>query len=412
MTTLQEDDQEYNELEEPWIEILKDASLKFTKGFISGLGLYAGVKGITALMRNPFRKRLPIVLKEIASLDCLRFAGFLGLYPGVYDVLLKTLQKKRAIKDGWNNCVAGGLAGLTILIEEPTRRRVICLFAIARAFGALISTLVVREKIPMIPYSETVLFCLCCAFLVYCTALKPQLLFKGYYYSVLKWSRDYTDKKLDVLFRKPSDRFLTCNEVGLHTDSCTKHAMKDFIYSFPAFAKLYLPIHVAPVIIFRRNLLLQRPKRVIRSLIKNILFSTAFLASMVMLAKYVICLLRNLQGKPSPLAGFIPAIAGVAAGLGVLFERASRRKELSLFLIPHSLFALYLWALEHRFIRHIPYSSVVLFSVSMVSVMHAYEREPDSLSMLLKGVLRYFIGKQTNPVLRPKRIRQFSELFA
>lgn len=57
MTTTQEEDQEYDEIEEPWREILKDASLKFTKGFISGTGLYAGVKGITALMRNPFRKR-------------------------------------------------------------------------------------------------------------------------------------------------------------------------------------------------------------------------------------------------------------------------------------------------------------------------------------------------------------------
>lgn len=153
---------------------------------------------------------------------------------------------------------AGGLAGLTLCVEDPTRRLIFCLFAISRAIGALISTLVAREKIPEIPYSETVSFCSCCAFLVYCTALNPQLLNTGYYFSVLKWSRDYTDKKLQVLFREPGERFLTCQDVGLHKDNCFRHAVVDWVKSFPAFAKLYFPIHVAPVVIFRRALLLER----------------------------------------------------------------------------------------------------------------------------------------------------------
>lgn len=162
------------------------------------------------------------------------------------------------VQDGWNNMAAGGLAGLTLCVEDPTRRLVFCLFAISRAIGALISTLVAREKIPEIPYSETAFFCLCCAFLVYCTALNPQLLNSGYYYSVLKWSRDYTDKKLRKLFREPGDRFLTCQEVGLHKDHCFRHAVLDWAKSFPAFAKLYFPIHVAPVFIFRRKILLEQ----------------------------------------------------------------------------------------------------------------------------------------------------------
>lgn len=105
-------------------------------------------------------------------------------------------------QDGWNNMAAGGLAGLTLCVEDPTRRLVFCLFAISRAIGALISTLVAREKIPEIPYSETAFFCLCCAFLIYCTALNPQLLNSGYYHSVLKWSRDYTDKKTTKVIQR------------------------------------------------------------------------------------------------------------------------------------------------------------------------------------------------------------------
>ncbi|XP_060077144.1 uncharacterized protein LOC132556719 [Ylistrum balloti] len=388
---------------------------RFLKGFTSGVVLYGGVMGVSALMRNPFRERLPDILKQIFSKDCLRFAGFLGLYPSTYELVREILQERRNSKDGWNNCIAGGLAGLTICIEDPGRRLIYTLFAVSRAFGALVSTLVTREKIPEIPYSETMLFSLCCGFLVHCVALRPDLLQKGYYYSVLKWSRDYNDKILQTLFRDSGDRFLGCQEAGLHPDSCTKHAFKDMIFSIPSFAKLYLPIHIAPIVIFRWKLIVKRPKSILRSLLKNVVFSTSFLASMVMLAKYTICLLRNLSKKPPPLASYIPVIGGLVCGLSVLFERANRRKELSLFLIPHTLYALYTWIKGHRLASNIdvPFGSVLLYAVSMISVMHAYEREPESLSLLLNGLLRYFVGDIKNPVVRPpKRIRKISDIFA
>ncbi|KAK3589354.1 hypothetical protein CHS0354_009998 [Potamilus streckersoni] len=376
---------------------------RFLKGFGSGVGLFAGFKLVSALMRNPFREKFPNIPQVIMSKDCARFAAFLGLYPSLYELTLDLVQRFRGRKDDWNSGIAGGLAGLSIVVEEPTRRRVVCLFAIARAIGALLSTLVKRDKIPIIPHTDTLFFCACCSLLVYCNALKPQYLFEGYYRSVLKWSRDYTDKKLHSLFRATNDHFVTCNEVGLHKDTCTMHAIKDVLWSFPAFAKLYIPIHVTPVLVFRQKLVWQKPMKVLKSLIQNIVMSTTFLASMVMLAKYVICLLRNVQHRPPPLPGYIPAIAGFTAGLGVLFERASRRKELALFLVPHSLYALYLWAKEAGLVRHIPYSSVVLYALSMASVMHAYEREPESLSVLLHGILRYFVGKRESTVERRRR---------
>ena len=155
------------------------------------------------------------------------------------------------LQDDWNSAIAGGVAGLAMVVEDRTRRRIYCLFAIARAVGAMVTTLVKRGVLPSVPYSETALFCWCTSFLVYCTALKPQYLFTGYYKSVLKWSRDYTDDKLKRLFRNPGPEFLTCAEAGLHDGSCTVHAMKDLAQSIPPFAKLYLPIHLAPVIFFK-----------------------------------------------------------------------------------------------------------------------------------------------------------------
>ncbi|XP_045198848.2 uncharacterized protein LOC123553172 [Mercenaria mercenaria] len=384
-------------------------SVRFLKGFGSGLGVYTGIKIVTSLMRNPFRESLPKIRAEILAKDSFKFAAFLGLFPSIYDLIVELLEHYRGRRDDFNSAIAGGVAGLSMVVEDRTRRRIYCLFAIARAVGAMVTTLVKRGLIPAVPYSETALFCSCTSFLVYCTALKPQYLFTGYYRSVLKWSRDYTDKKLNVLFREPGTKFLTCAEAGLHEQSCTYHAFKDFLQSLPPFAKLYLPIHMAPIIFFRYKQFLKRPKRSLTSLLKNIVFSTAFLATMVMLAKYGICLLRNFQFREPPLSPWIPAMAGFVAGLGVLFERENRRRELSLFLIPHTLYAVYLWAKEYGIIRHIPHSSLFMYAIAMVPIMHAYEREPESLNLLLHSALKFFVGKRQSTIERKKR-RTVSEM--
>lgn len=130
---------------------------------------------------------------------------------------------------------------------------------------------------------------------------------------------------------------------------------------------------------------------------------------MVVLAKYSICILRNAQHRPPPLSSWIPAVAGMIAGLGVLFERVNRRRELCLFLIPHTLYAVYLWAKDMGIIRHIPNSSILLYALAMVPIMHAYEREPESLNLLLHSALKFFVGKRQSTVERKKR-RTVSEM--
>ena len=128
-----------------------------------------------------------------------------------------------------------------------------------------------------------------------------------------------------------------------------------------------------------------------------------------MIAKYVICFLRNLEHRPPPLSPWIPAVAGFATALSLLFERVNRRKELALFLIPHTLYGAYLWAKEKGIVNHIPYSSVFLFAMAMIPVMHAYEREPESLSLLIHSALKFFVGRRQSTVER-RRLRRLSEM--
>ncbi|RUS78406.1 hypothetical protein EGW08_013820 [Elysia chlorotica] len=386
-------------------ELATEFAKRFSKGFISGVGVYTGVRIVTALLKNPFRKSLPVIWQDVMSRDCAAVAGFLGLYPSVYHLLLKLLVRYRGRKDGWNYGVAGGVGGLSVALLDSSRRQTLAFFTLSRALGAGISTLVTRGFLNHIPFFEVGVFSACVSLIVHCTAMAPQYLNRGYYMSIIKWSRDYTDERLTRAFREPGPRFLTCAEIGLHEGSCTKHRVTDLLQSLSGFAKLYLPIHLIPVLIFKRGLLLKRPFFVLYSLSKNLALSTAFLGLMVFLAKIVICLLRNALQRPPPLPGFIPAVAGAVCGLALLLERFSRRKELALFVIPHFLNILYVAAEKSPALKpflRLPHGFTLVFALSMTSVMHAYEREPQSLTMLINGVLRFFFGPSSNSTQNSK----------
>lgn len=156
--------------------------------------------------------------------------------------------------------MAGGLAGLSLAVSSPSYHKVLTLFITARALGAGATTLVARGLVKGIPHAEILVFCAECALAVTGVACYPSLLPRGYYLSVLKWSRDYTEATTSALFRIPGSCFVTCSEAGLHEGSCTAHALRDFLRSFPSFAKLYLPIHLTPVVLFKRNLLKKRSR--------------------------------------------------------------------------------------------------------------------------------------------------------
>lgn len=133
-----------------------------------------------------------------------------------------------------------------------------------------------------------------------------------------------------------------------------------------------------------------------KSLVKNLTMSTLFLSTMVFVAKYAICLLRHASGRPPPLPTYIPCVAGLLCGLAILWERPSRRKELIMFMTPQILSML--WTLVERSCPkrrlHVPHGLSLLFAAAMAVVMHAYERDPPSLSMLMSGMLRFFVGER------------------
>ncbi|KAK0042759.1 hypothetical protein Bpfe_027822 [Biomphalaria pfeifferi] len=371
---------------------------RFARGFCGGIVLYSFFRIITALLKNPFRESLPKIVDGILSTDSVKVATFLGLYPSLYHLLVELLTAIRRNNDGWTYGAAGGIAGLSAAVLNKSNRQTLAFFTLARALGAIVSTLVTRGVLVAIPFFEVAIFSLCTSIILYCVALKPDFLNPGYYKSILKWSRDYTDENLSILFRMPAKHFLTCQDAGLHQGNCTQQRLNDLIKSLPGFAKLYLPIHMTPVIVFKRKVLFERPFFVFKSLVKNLVLSTSFLGLMVTLAKLTICLLRNYSHQPPPLAAHIPMLAGAICGLALLLEHDKRRKELCLFVIPHTINILYIAISRSsfRFLFKVPNGFTFLFALSMMSIMHSYEREPESLTLLVNGLLKIFVGPRKN----------------
>ncbi|RUS78408.1 hypothetical protein EGW08_013822, partial [Elysia chlorotica] len=297
-------------------------------------------------------------------------------------------------QDGWTFGVAGGIGGLSVALLDSSRRQTLTFFTLSRSMKAVLSTLVTRGYLQDIPFFDVGVFCACESIIVYCTAMAPQYLDPGYYRALLRWTRDLTDEKLTLAFRKPGPRYLNCAETGLHEGSCFQHRVKDLFLSLYGFAKLYLPIHLMPILLYKRALFCKRPTFVLY-------YTSTFISVQTDICTLLhfniyFCTDRHLYSAP----------IGAVGGLAILFERFSRRKELALFVIPHFLNILYVAAEKSPALKpflRLPHGFTLVFALSMTSVMHAYEREPQSLTMLINGVLRFFFGPSSNSTQNSKK---------
>ncbi|XP_078571983.1 transmembrane protein 135-like [Branchiostoma floridae x Branchiostoma japonicum] len=230
---------------------------RFVRGSATGLALYGGGTIALSVVNGKLFRSPGQVVREALSVDTLRFSAFLGAFPDVYKLAHDTLRRVRPGKDGSNSTMAGAIAGLTMFIESGKRRRTIALFLLARAAGAFMSTWVKRGRLPRVRHLDTLVFCLCTGFIVYAAALDPELLPDGYYRSILRWSRGWTDKGLAETLRREGTAFVPC-DVHMHPGSCHVYTLKDTLRSWPSFFKMYLPINLVPVLLFKYKELISR----------------------------------------------------------------------------------------------------------------------------------------------------------
>lgn len=138
---------------------------------------------------------------------------------------------------------------------------------------------------------------------------------------------------MQVFFRTTYPQFLPCS-AGFHEGSCHIFAIKSFFESLLFGLKIYLGIYSVPLVLFKSNSLVTDTYKSLLNLLKNAFRSGMFLTVNLSLAKYALCVLRNIWRDPGVFPSFFAGLAGFVGVVGLLIERKSRRLELVYYVLP------------------------------------------------------------------------------
>ncbi|XP_006823314.1 uncharacterized protein LOC102805559 [Saccoglossus kowalevskii] len=338
------------------------------------------------------------VIRDIVCIDALRFTLFLGSYPALYKLALYLVQIYRKQKDGISYIIAAVIASLSAIIDKADRRKRLAMFLFTRALGAAYNALACRGKMPSVPQGTSLVFSASIGVIIVAFVREPQLLSKEYYEGVKTWTRDYTEDILVNYYRKPYGRFVSCDEFLHPGKSCLGHAFHELFASWFTFSKIYLPIHLIPLLLSRQKVIISSPVPSLLSLFMKYVKSATFLTVMCTTIKVVVCLLRqNVHHSPAPVPRYLMFIAGfIGALIGVQFESRSRRGELAMYVASTALDAVFIWGRDAGLFKSLPCGSLLIFIISMAAITHAYERDRDSLSPMVKGGMTFLCGKPEN----------------
>ncbi|KDO26186.1 hypothetical protein SPRG_08548 [Saprolegnia parasitica CBS 223.65] len=354
--------------------------------------LYAyGAKAATALLLASRKWGMNTAsyadaLRLLSKADSIRFGLFVGTMVGSYRAAEVVANRVRGVHhdDRINKAIAGAVCGLSLLVDAPSRRPVISLYIFIRMLDIVLRHAEQPKKflqdtchVP-IKYMTEILFGLCNAPIVYGALFQPELLPKGYYHWILQlgnMTHGGVDYAIRQRWRSDTDAttgalipFRPC-QPHFHLESCLTHSVKDLVSGgMVRAAKVYLPVHAIPFVLFRSQKLQTAPIASVLHVAYATLRSSAFLSSYQSVVKLAICIPRNLCHRDYGVTGLI---AGSLSGLSLFFEDPKRRIELMLYCAARGLEILWT-VLKHKpFVRalRIKHAEVLVFCLSMACIM-------------------------------------------
>jgi hypothetical protein len=171
----------------------------------------------------------------------------------------------------------------------------------------------------------------------------------------------------EVAQRVINGAFLDCSYI--HDGSCEKVAVMKFLTVSVTALKFYLPVHLIPIILFKRKKLSENPRQTIKNAIKNIFKSCMFLATYVSIFRYLLCFLKNYRHKVDK---WNVILGSFFCTFGLLWEPAHRRTELALYLFPRFMEAFWNKLLREGLVKSFQFGEVLVFSLAMGIIMFCY----------------------------------------
>lgn len=358
---------------DPLMEMLKAGTKGFGMGFATKfvLSLVLGLLGR--------KKKLPDLIKEALGEDTFRFASFFGLYTGVMRGVNALMCNIRKRNDRWNAVVAGLVASFALLVDDVERRRLVAIYVFVRAMSVLVKGLSREKYLPYNEHAESILFGVVNMPIMYGFLLEPEILDQGYYRWILNMGA-VTHQGLEVTLR---DRFRHHINTGewlpfhacqphYHTGSCVGYCTHDWFLGLGRAGKIYAPVHLLPLLIFRYNKLMKDPKKQLTDTAMAWAYSCMFLTTYQFTVKFSQCMIRNARQTDEEWQAML---GGLLTGFACLFERPSRVSELMLYCVPKAMEAT--WNYGHKYwgFQPVPYFELPMFAIGSAILVSALKED-------------------------------------
>jgi hypothetical protein len=130
--------------------------------------------------------------------------------------------------------------------------------------------------------------------------------------------------------------------------------------------RLYAPVHLVPLVLFRWKALLNKPVETTTRAALAISRSTAFLTVYVTVVKGMLCLQRTERKSD---AWWQAGVAGVLSGMAMSFEAPQRASELMLYCLPKGIDIAFQLLERRGLVSRMPFGNVFMFSAAMAIVL-------------------------------------------
>ncbi|KAM3143746.1 hypothetical protein pb186bvf_004242 [Paramecium bursaria] len=186
--------------------------------------------------------------------------------------------------------------------------------------------------------------------------------------------------------------------------TCNQHSLQAFLRTIKSFSPIYLPIHILPLLIYRRKELKKRQIYVFRlrflatsaRSLQSYIYSLLFISFMVGTSKFFLCFIKNRRKICDGWSVSIPILIG---GLGLGFESSGRYQinqnrlcEVTLYILPRFLQSIINILKSRKRIPNIPNIDIIVFGWIIAILNYYYQNQSKCIKDGYRNSLKYFWG--------------------
>ncbi|CAI5489821.1 unnamed protein product [Closterium sp. Naga37s-1] len=358
--------------------------------------------------------------------EACRLGLFFGGFSGLYHATRCLLRRCRDCDTPANAAIAGAVSGLSVLaLDDPNKRRSLALYLLARlaqcACASKTKWARALQRHPLTGYGSTVLFVFASAQIMYAYVMRPETLPSSYWDFISRTGPIPTPVleavrrscrgmpmntlALTALLRGrtgqvaplgmgPVPALVPCTMLHPDCSSCPRAQLAAARNAFRKTFPLYLSLTFVPFVVLNLRKFMQSPLRTVWLATSSALRSTSFIAVFVGVYQACACTHRKFVLKDHKLFYWL---AGAVAGLSVLIEKASRRAELTLYVLPRALDSLIYILVNRHILPDIKMAEVVLFCACMGGLMYFHDTDPAAMAPFVRGILNRFLHHSSPP---------------